>query len=301
MDVSQTGATRRGILSLTAAMAAFSVNDAIVKLVAKQAPVGEVIFLRGVFTLCFLATALLLLQQWRALTVATRPLITVRALLDGAASALFVIPLVHMNIADLAAIVLTSPLLITVMAVIFYGEVVGWRRWAAISVGLVGTLFIVKPLPGNLDLWALIGLGAAMASASRDLITRRIDPAIPALAVSFVGSIGVTLSGLVVGMNESWRILSGTETLLTVVSAAFISIGTYFLVHAFRGVEISVVAPFRYTLLIWSGLAGFILFGERPDSWSLFGAALIVGSGLYTLHREAVRRRSVQAPPTASP
>ena len=292
MDVSQAGANRRGIICLVTGMAAFAVNDALVKLVALRAPVGEAIFLRGLFTLGFLALALTAMRQFGMLRLALRPLVTLRGILDGFASALFVLALVHMNIAELAAVVLTSPLLMTAMAVVLFGELVGWRRWIAIAVGLVGTLFIVKPAAGAFDVWALLGLGAAAASASRDLITRRLDAAIPALAVSFIGSIGVTLSGVVIGLNESWRALSANETLLLLCAATFISVGTYLLVLAFRGVEISLVAPFRYTLLIWGGIAGYLAFGERPDIWSVVGAALIVGSGLYTLHREAVRRRA---------
>jgi drug/metabolite transporter (DMT)-like permease len=291
MDVSQAGANRRGIICLVTGMAAFAINDALIKLVALHAPVGEAIFLRGLFTLGFLALALIAMRQFGMLRLALRPLVTLRGILDGFASALFVLALVHMNIAELAAVVLTSPLLMTAMAVMFYGELVGWRRWIAIAVGLVGMLFIVKPTAGAFDVWALLGLGAAAASASRDLITRRLDAAIPALAVSFIGSIGVTLSGGVIGLNESWRALSQHEMLLLLGAATFISIGTYLLVLAFRGVEISLVAPFRYTLLIWGGIAGYLAFGERPDIWSVVGAALIVGSGLYTLHREAVRRR----------
>lgn len=299
MTETQSAANRRGMLALTSGMAAFAVNDALVKLVARAAPVGEVIFLRGLFTLGFLLVALFVLGQVHRIGMAARPLIGLRSVLDGAASALFVAALVHMNIAELSAVVLTSPLLMTAMAVFLYREDVGWRRWAAICVGLIGMLCIVKPAPGEFDVWALAGLGAAAASASRDLITRRLDPAVPALAVSFAGSVGVTLSGLVLGAGETWRPMSASEIGLIAASSLFISIGTYLLVLAFRGVEISVVAPFRYTLLIWAGLAGFLVFGERPDLIAAAGAVLIVGSGLYTLHREAVRRRSLTVPPPA--
>ena len=76
-------------------------------------------------------------------------------------------------------------------------------------------------------------------------------------------------------------------------ASAFFSIGMYLLVFAFRGVELSVVSPFRYTLLLWGVIAGYLILGEVPDVWSFVGAAIIVGSGIYTLHREAVRRRNL--------
>lgn len=288
-------ANRRGILALCAGMAAFAVNDTFVKLAGRTLPFGEVMFLRGTVTLILLGAALAVTRALSRLPAATTPVTVVRALFDGLGAVCFVSALIHMKIADVAAIALTAPLIMTALAVAFYGETVGWRRWAAVVTGLVGTLFIVKPASSAFDLWAIVPLGAAIGGASRDLLTRRVQPSIPSLAISFIASVAVTLSGLVVGLSESWRVPAGHEFALIAVSGLFLGFGTFFLVLAFRDVEISVVAPFRYTLLIWIGIAGYIAFGEVPDGWSLFGAALIVGSGLYTLHREAVRRRYLTA------
>jgi drug/metabolite transporter (DMT)-like permease len=289
--VPDTGANRRGILALTFGMAGFSANDAAVKLVGRDLPFGEIIFVRGVLTCVVLAVAVAALGQLRPLAQSARGLVLLRSLFDAVASALFVSALVRMPIAELSAIVLASPLIMTAMAVVLYAEDVGWRRWAAILIGLAGTLLIVKPTPGAFDAWALLGLGAAFGSAARDLTTRQLDPTIPSLTVTFLGSVAVMLSGLVIGLGEEWCWLTLREFALIALASAFLSLGTYLLVLAFRDVEISVVAPFRYTLLIWAGIGGYFVFGELPDNVSMLGAALIVASGLYTLHRETVRRR----------
>jgi drug/metabolite transporter (DMT)-like permease len=185
------------------------------------------------------------------------------------------------------------------LSVFLFKEVVGWRRWTAIVVGLMGTLFIVKPAPGSFDAWALLGLGCACASATRDLITHRLDSKIPTLAIGLAASVAVMLSGILLGLNEQWRMPTGRELALLSGSGALFSVGMYLLVLAFRSGEISVVSPFRYTLLLWGVIAGFLILGEIPDIWTYCGAALIVGSGIYTLHREAVRRRNLtgESPP----
>jgi drug/metabolite transporter (DMT)-like permease len=207
----------------------------------------------------------------------------------------FIAALVHMNIADLSAVVMTSPLILTAFAALMLSEHIGWRRWAAIGVGLAGTLFIVKPGGGSFDAWALAGLAAAFFSAARDLTTRRIDPSVSSLVVGLFGTVAVALCGAAIGLTERWVMPNPEQWTMLAIASAFLGLGTYLVVHAFRGVEIAAVAPFRYTLLLWMGIAGYVGFGEIPDRWAFVGAALIALSGLYTLHREALRRRELAA------
>ncbi|MBZ0147396.1 MAG: DMT family transporter [Pseudorhodoplanes sp.] len=291
--MSSHAANRRGIIALIAATAAFTINDATVKLVTRALPTGEIIFIRGLMTVICLAGALAAMGQLGKITTLLNRWVAIRSLLDACATTLFVTALVRMNLADLISIILASPLIMTAMSVVLYNEKVGWRRWTAIAVGLVGTLFIVKPAPGSLDVWALLGLGTAFASASRDLITHRLSPRIPSLAIGTAACVAVTMAGALIGLTEQWRVPNGNELALLSGTAVFFSIGIYLLVKAFRGVEISVVSPFRYTLLLWGIVAGYVILGEVPDRWSFIGGALIVGSGIYTLHREAVRRRDL--------
>jgi drug/metabolite transporter (DMT)-like permease len=175
------------------------------------------------------------------------------------------------------------------------GDHVGWRRWSAVGIGLAGTLFIVNPGVGAFDAWAIAGLAASLFAAARDLATRRIDPTIPSLIVGLYGAVAVTACGAAIGVTERWTAPNFEQWTSLAIAAAFLGLGTWLVVLAFRRVEIPAVAPFRYTLLIWMGIAGYVGFGEVPDRWALIGAGLIALSGLYTLHREAVRRRELTA------
>jgi drug/metabolite transporter (DMT)-like permease len=202
-----------------------------------------------------------------------------------------------MRLADVLAINLVSPLLLTMLFAFFFNESVGWRRWTAILVGIAGMLFIVKPNTDAFNIWALVAFATAVASALRDLTTRRIVTQVPTLAITFVSVIAVTSSSLILAFafDEQWALIAPKYLGFIGVATLVLTIGTPFAVSAFRNVDISVVAPFRYSLLIWGAVAGYLVFNEVPDRWSLIGSLLIVGSGLYTLHRERVRHREVSA------
>lgn len=286
---------RRGMIALTLGMAAYTINDTFVKSVAQALPFGEVIFLRGVLSVVILMVPLMTFVGLRGLVIAfTKPVLW-RAVFDGLATAFFVAALVRMKLAELSAVVLTSPLILTALAALWFRTPVGWRRWCAIAVGLAGTLLIVKPGAGAFDVWALVGLVAAMCSAFRDLCTRAISDHVPSLAVSVYGATAVMLSGLAFGMGESWRMPSPAQWGAVGLAAAFLGLGTYLIVRGFRNVEIPAVAPFRYSLLLWGAIAGYFVFGEVPDAWAWLGAVLIALSGLYALHRENLRRRELAA------
>jgi drug/metabolite transporter (DMT)-like permease len=179
--------------------------------------------------------------------------------------------------------------------VILYREVVGWRRWTAIAIGFVGTLFIVKPTPGAFNAWALLGIATALSAATRDLITRQLSSAIPTVAISFMAAFATIVIGAIMYFFEDWRLMAAADVGLLAIAALLIAAGHFLIVIAFRGVDVSAIAPFRYTLLLWAGICGYFAFGEVPDRFAIFGSALIVGSGLYALHREVVRRRMLAA------
>lgn len=294
-------ANRRGTLALTGSMACYSVSDVLTKLAAQKYPYGEVLAVRGFLTIAIMLVVIAALGQLRFLRPALTPPILIRSMFEASASGMYVAALIHMPIANTAAVVMTSPLILTALSVFFYAEQVGWRRWTAISVGFVGVLFILKPTPSAFDAWALLALGAGFCGACRELMTRRVDPSVPTLVVAFMSVVALTLVGCAVGLTEQWRPMEWRELGYLSVSACFFSVAVYLIVLAFRGTDFSVVAPFRYTFLLWAAIVGYIIFREVPDGWSMLGAGLIVGSGLYALHREVVRRRAVAAQASAAP
>ena len=294
-------ANQRGILAICGSMVAYTVNDAMVKEIARSHPVGEVIFIRGLFTTLLIGSIVVALGYAGELRRALSRPVILRSLCDGLSTACFVVALVHMKLADLAAVLQVAPLILAAFSVLFYRETVGWRRWIAIVVEFIGALFVVKPTPSTFDVWAIVALMAATSSALRETQTRQIDHSIPTIVIAFMGSIAILTVGLLFAPMEDWHAVPAGDIAMLAAAAVFVGIATYLMTMAFRGVEISVVAPFRYSYLITSAIAGYLVFSELPDAWSVVGTMLIVASGLYALHREAVRRRDItgEATPAA--
>ena len=288
-------ANRRGMFAFMGAMAAFAINDMVMKLTAQHYPLGEVITVRGTLATILVGSIMLAMGQMSALRF-TSPLVLGRTMFDGLAMVMFTTALVNMPLAELSAINLVSPLIITAAAVIFFTEEVGWRRWTAIAVGFLGTLLMIKPTAGAFNAWALLGIATAFAGVARDMITRLLDPRVPSIMISFLAAFGSMLIGPVMGLTEVWKPMAWADVGMLAISATFVATGHMLVVIAFRGsVDVAAIAPFRYTLLIWAGLCGYLAFGEVPDRFAIAGSVLIVGSGLYALHREVVRRRTVAA------
>jgi drug/metabolite transporter (DMT)-like permease len=284
------------MFALMGAMGCFAINDMVLKLTAQRYPLGEVITVRGTIATLLVGAFLVSLGHFYSLRRVMSRIVISRTLLDGIAMVLFTTALVHMPLAELSAINLVSPLLITAAAVVFFREEVGWRRWTAIVVGSLGTLLIIKPTPGGFNAWALLGIATAFAGVARDMITRQLDAGVPSVLISFLAALASMLIGPLMGIFEEWRPMALFDVGMLAISASFVASGHFFVVVAFRGtVDVAAIAPFRYTLLIFAGLCGYLAFGEVPDRYAIIGSLLIVCSGLYALHREVVRRRAVSA------
>jgi drug/metabolite transporter (DMT)-like permease len=200
-----------------------------------------------------------------------------------------------MGLANVAAVLQIGPLLITAMSVMAFRETVGWRRWTAISIGFFGALLVIKPVPAAFDIWAIVAAGSALFAAVRELLNRRIDRAVPTLVIAFWGAVGITLFGSLFVFTEEWRVFELHDLAQLFVASGFVGLAIYLMALGFRDVDLSVVAPFRYSYLITSAIGGFLVFGEWPDGWTVVGSLLIVGSGIYALHREALNRRQLTA------
>ena len=291
--MSSLSANQRGIVAILACMSAYSVNDALVKQILVSHPVGEVIFVRGVMACTIIGALAFGLGHGHQLRAAMDRVLAMRSVYDGLSTFCFIAALSQMPMASVAAVLQIAPLLITVLSVIVYRELVGWRRWIAIAVGFAGALLILKPAPGTFDVFALVAAGAAFFSALREMQTRRIHAGVPTLVIAFWGAIAITFCGALTGLTEQWKPIAADELVKLLIAAIFVAIAIYLMAAAYRGVDLSVVAPFRYSYLLTSAIAGYLVFAEVPDGWSIAGAVLIAASGLYLLHREAVRRRGL--------
>lgn len=268
------------------AMAAFVVNDALMKLAAAELPTGQVIFLRGLIVVPLLGALLLLTATPGTLRALSRPAITARSAAEVGAALLYFTALFHMPIAECTAILQFTPLALTAGAALFLGARVGWRRWLATLVGLIGVLIIIRPGAAAFNPFAALALLSVAFIAARDLITRTLGAEVPTLLIAFTSTAAVALSSLGLMPFETWQWPS-PEALFALAGASIALLGAqYWIIFAMRTGDIAVVAPFRYSIILWAIVSGFMVWGEVPDFATWTGIAIVTAAGLYTFLRE---------------
>ena len=286
----------RGALYMVIAMAAFTCNDALVKSVTHAMNTGQILFVRGLMTsvlVLVIARSLGALGSWR---IVLQPAMALRLSAEIVASLAYVSALGAMPLANTSAILQSLPLAVTLGAALFLGEEVGWRRWLAIAAGFAGVLIIIRPGPEGFSMAAIYVVASVVGAAARDLSTRRIRSDVPSIFISAVTAIAITLTGaaLVVPMGGGKPMSLDVLAQLAAASGLLL-VGYQTIVGAMRFGEISFIAPFRYTSLIWAIAIGFLFFGDLPDFWMTVGIVIIVASGLYTFYRENRRRAEIVA------
>ncbi len=286
----------RSIFLVILSMLAFSLEDMFIKQLSVNIATGQVLLGLGIgSSLIFFMRARLMGDRILA-PAAWRPMMLMRALSEGVAAMFFATALARVDISTVAAVFQTMPLVLTMAAAFFLHEQVGWRRWSAIGVGFAGVLLIIRPGLSGFEPDVMLVLGAVFAIAARDLITRRIDAAVSSNVVSLQGFLSLIITGVLMMVFSPRGLVAPTTPELAMFTGAILfgAAGYLGIVTAMRMGEASVVAPYRYTRLVFSMLAGVLVFGERPDLYTLLGSALIIGSGLYTFLREQrlVRRQA---------
>lgn len=291
----------RGSLSMAIGMACFTFNDATVKFVAEEMNMGQVMLVRST-----IATVLIVALAWYQgmlipLRQALHKMTILRVIGEVVGTVTFLIALVHIPLALTSAILQALPLVVTLGAALFFGEPVGWRRWVAIVAGLTGVLIIVRPGQDGMSPYVLLVVITVIFASLRDLATRQVPRTIPVLMISALTSVGVGLAGagMIVPLG-GWTPMSWTNMGLLALAACCVMVAYHFLILAMREGEISFVAPFRYTSLLWAILLGFLFFGDLPDTPMIIGSIIVIGSGLYTLYRERVVDRMKPAATAAA-
>lgn len=279
-------------LFMVGAMASFVINDSVIKLLSGTVPVGQVIFVRGVF-----ATALIVAMcQWQGVLKDYRYLwdksVAGRAAFDVAGTVMFITALMHMPIGNLTSIIQASPLVVIAFAALFLKERVGWRRISAVVVGLIGVAFIAKPAPSTFTVYEGLALTIVLSLAVRDILTRRIGAQVPSLLVALANSLYVMISGAVLMIFEDYVPMTASQVGHLAVSALFLTSGYMFMVMTLRAGNIADTAPYRYVIVLFSVASGAFVFGEWPDGWAAIGMVLVVAAGLYALHREVKVKRA---------
>lgn len=276
----------RGIAAMLTAMAVFVINDTLMKIATGYMPVGEAIFLRGVFLTILCGSLLVSSGKLRTLSHAVSPRVMARGLADAGGALFFISALVHMPIGDIFGILQFTPLAITAAAALFLGAQVGWRRWSATCIGLIGVLIIVRPGGAAFNPYALLAIVSVLCAVVRDLLTRGITPAVSSLVIVWSSGMVVTVASLGFLAFEEWFWPAPATVLILLAGSVALLAGQYCLIAAMRMGDIAAVAPFRYSVILWAVLSGYLVWNQLPDLMSWVGIAIVSAAGLYAFLRE---------------
>ena len=285
----------RGATLMALSMLAFVLNDGLMKAVFDSMSIYQAIFLRGLITVPLIA---LLAWHKGALIVTIAPrnrlLVMLRVAAEVGATVGFLTALKHMPLANVTAVLQVLPLTVTMAAALFLCEKVGWRRWLAIAIGLVGVMIIIRPGMEGFSvysIWALVAVGCVTI---REIATRKLSADLPSLPVALATAIAIGGLGAVMLPGVEWAPVSASAWSLIGGASLAIVGGYLFSVMTIRIGDIGFVAPFRYTAMVWALILGLLMFGEIPDMPMITGTVIIILTGLYSLHRERSVRRTAQ-------
>jgi drug/metabolite transporter (DMT)-like permease len=287
---------------MAVAMAGFTMNDSITKLMSLEMNFGQVMLVRGLFAIVLIGALAIHQGAIRPLrTLFVKP-VALRVFGEVSGTVSFLAAITHLPLANTSAIMQSLPLAITLGAALTLHEPVGWRRWSAIVAGFVGVLVIVRPGIAGFNQFTLLALVSVLFCSLRDLATKQIPSHIPSLFITLLTTITVTTAGAVILFPlGGWTPPTGRSVSLLALAAVLVLVGYQCVIMALRSGDISAIAPFRYTALLWALLLGYLVFGDVPDTLMVTGAAIIVASGLYAFYRERIRHREVAASASGLP
>lgn len=281
----------KGIAAMLVATAAFTANDTCVKLIGPALPAGEIISLRSLLATAFLIVFGLAFGGLRLPGEVPWRLMSWRLVGEFFATLFFVSGLVRLPIAEATALSQFAPLAITAAAAVVLKEPVGWRRWLATIVGLLGVLLIIRPGTSAFSPAALLILLAVGFIVLRDIATRMISGTVPTLALATLSTSTGIVSGLCLLPMEDWVWPDGRTLGLLVVAAGFLCFAFSFMVIAMRNGDVGIVSPFRYAVIVLAILSGWAFWRQWPDAIQMMGIVILTAAGTYTLHRERQTQR----------
>ncbi len=276
-------------------MAGFAVEDMFLKSAAQTLPVGLILMIfgtggMGVFAVLTWARGERVLHP----AILSRPIL-IRAMFEVAGRLFFTLAIALTPLSSASAILQATPLVVVAGAALIFGEKVGWRRWSAIAVGFIGVLVILRPGLEGFTPMSLLAVAGMIGFAGRDLATRAAPKVLSNMQLGTYGFAAMVPTGA--GLLALWggAVWPGPFAGACLLAAILVGVCAYYaLTVAMRRGEVAVVTPFRYTRLVFALILATLVFAERPDAATLIGAAIIVGSGIYTLIRS---RRVSQAHP----
>jgi drug/metabolite transporter (DMT)-like permease len=275
-----------GIGLMCIAVACLTGIDAIAKYLNAHMDTLQVVWAR--YTFAFLL-AFAVSNPWTrpGLLVTRRPGLQIaRALLMVTGTSLNILALRYLQLDQTLSIIFSTPFLVAALAGPLLGEWIGWRRWAAISVGFMGVLLVIRPGFGGIHWAAFLSVGTAVCYAFYGIVTRLLSRSDSDETQLFYGNfIGALI--LSTAVPFVWATPEGLLIVaLMVTTGAVGSVGHYLLISAHRMAPPSLITPFMYTQLVWGIMLGYLVFDQLPNRWTLAGAGIVIASGLYIFNRE---------------
>lgn len=286
----QNEANLAGILWMVAAMAAFAVEDALVKAAAAHLPVAEVLILFGLGgAVLFTIAAVVRQESIFSGDILSRPM-RIRACFEVTARLFFVLALALTPLSATTAILQATPIVVVLGAAFLFGEKVGWQRWTAILVGLVGVLVVLRPGAESFSGLSVLALIGMLGFAGRDLASRAAPRSITTAVLGFYGFAAIILAGILYALfweRRAFIIPDGAATafLSGAIVCGVLAYGA--LMKAMRTGAVSVVTPFRYSRLLFGVTLGVLGFGEQLDLPMIIGSLIIVVAGVAILKPSA--------------
>ena len=289
----------RGAAFMTFSMLAFAIEDVLIKTLGARIPAGQIISVIGAGAALAFALWFLLKGQPVFVAAHMNSRVWLRGFFEVVGTMLFISALMRLDITMLSAIVQATPLVVAMGGAVFLGQKVGWKRWAAILVGFAGVLLIIRPGLDGISLSVLLGIGGMLGLAGRDLATRAITVEISGAHVSLHAFLLLVPAGLVLcWINDEALIVPSVRDSATLVGCVIVALLAYLaIVAATRTGDAAFISMFRYTRMVFALILGILVLNERPDSMTLFGVAIVIAAGVFTLLREARLRRTSQPAP----
>ena len=288
-----------GIGFMLVAVFLFGLNSAVGKWLVAKYPVGEFMLIRSTLTLILLSPFIWYAGR-AAFANAPRPgLQLLRIVFSSAEVAMFFWAVSYLPLADTTTFYLAGPIYVTALSVLLLRERVGWRRWTAVLIGFVGVVIALRPSSSSFTLPALIALSGSVIYALVMITTRALRETndITLMTTYFIGAVAFGAATVPFG----WVTPAPRDILFFCGVACANILAQFCVIRSLKRASASVVVPYQYTLIIWSVVFGWQMFGELPDAYTIGGAAIIVAAGLYIFWRERVVARQTPAVPAELP
>jgi len=277
-----------GFGAMLLSMLLFSLMDANVKWLGATYPTAEIMFFRCAVAIIPVGLIVVMRGGWRVLKTTQPGLHLLRSVLGVSAMGFAFYAFSLMPLADGISILHAAPVFMTALSVILLGDKVGIRRWSAVIVGFIGMLIVVRPGAGMLESGSFYMLIAAMLIACTTIIIRHLVATDDPVCITFYFTLsGIAISLLGVAL-QGWQTPPMRDLALLSLVGLLGGTAQYLMTVSYRYVTIGAVAPLKYFSILFGGFIAYMVWGEIPDLQSIIGIAIIIGSGLYTLHRELI-------------